>query len=60
VVAEGDETELFESFVRMAGAQRDYAVKRQHFSPEAAEAMAVQLHSGLVARYFTSEDDEEE
>lgn len=30
------------------------AAEAEGFSPEAAEAMAVSLHSGLIAAYFTS------
>lgn len=40
-------------FLDAAVAHRDEAVGRG-FSPEAAEAMAVSVHSGLVAVYFAN------
>ncbi len=43
----------FALFIDSASMHRDAAIE-QRFSPEAAEAMAVALHSGLVALYFTS------
>lgn len=51
--ADLDETDLFDAWLDVAWAHRSDAVNRG-FSPEAAEQMAVALHSGLVARYFTS------
>jgi len=43
----------FESFVKIAAEHRGRA-EAEGFSPEAAEQMAVSLHSGLVALYFTA------
>lgn len=42
----------FSLFLDTAAAHRANAIERG-FSPEAAESMAVALHSGLVALYFT-------
>lgn len=42
----------FTLFLDTAVAHRNAAIERG-FSPEAAESMAVALHSGLVALYFT-------
>ena len=45
----------FTLFLDSAKMHREAALERG-FSPEAAEQMAVTLHSGLVALYFTSVD----
>lgn len=55
----GDAVELaaadaFTLFLDTAAMHRDQALEKG-FSPEAAESMAVALHSGLVALYFTSQ-----
>jgi len=56
-VFDPDENDCFEEFLRLAATHRDLAVDDHSFSPEAAEAMAVHFHSGLVARYFTTQAD---
>jgi hypothetical protein len=45
--------EAFNLFIDTAAMHRESAIAKG-FSPEAAETMAVALHSGLVALYFTS------
>ena len=35
---------------------RDTLVEKHKFSTESAEAMATDLHAGIIARYFTSGD----
>jgi len=45
--------DAFIMFIETAVDHRDLAMTKG-FSPEAAEAMAVSLHSGLVALYFAS------
>jgi len=49
--------DAFDLFLDQAKIHKDAAVERG-FSPEAAEQMAVALHSGLVALYFTSAADQ--
>ena len=53
-----DALAAFKLFLDTAAIHRGEALERG-FSPEAAEQMAVQLHSGLVALYFTSSDEGE-
>lgn len=45
--------EAFSLFITTAADHRDEAMVAG-FSPEAAEAMGVSLHSGLVALYFAA------
>lgn len=49
---EVEEAELFAEMIAVA-ADHKRAALSAGFSPEAADSMAVALHSGLVARYFT-------
>lgn len=53
-----DALSAFKLFLDTAAIHRNDGIERG-FSPEAAEQMAVQLHSGLVALYFTSSDESE-
>lgn len=58
-VEEMGRTETFGVMIDIALAHKQEA-EAKGFSPDAAEAMAVGLHSGLVARYFTSHQDLDE
>lgn len=49
-----DPADAFDLFLGTAARHRKAAEHEYGFSPEAAETMAVALHSGLVALYFTS------